>query len=437
MLTLDPNDIGATVWTVLLWSSFFLAIFFYSYRNRIFSIFDPLFVLAVGQAAYCVMAVALIHSFFLLCQFFASQAALVFGFLLVRKTRLKAGTIVWTSRDISIAECTVFILFLVLLFANIWLGATAGFPIFSNDPSLSKVSTFTGGLGLVKRIDEGVGTFVAAGALLLAIRGRHKTIFGGLFLFCILLASLGGSKGALWIFLSMISYVTYRSDLVSSAYLKRLRRISIVLAVAAASLAITVLYVVTKDLSLATASLLQRVLLQGDSIIYYYDPHVLKHFASYGPLDFAYMVLNQVLGELRLVAYQFPLGYQMVDYYWQRVGVSDIVTGPNTPFFIAGHVYFGSFFGVIYCGAVGYFVARVRNLFLEAQGISPLRLIYFLALVLLVFNLPTEVNLFTGPLLDMSVMVFIAVVASRFLLFLSVPIPRGISRFDANVLPQA
>jgi hypothetical protein len=149
------------------------------------------------------------------------------------------------------------------------------------------------------------------------------------------------------------------------------------------------------------------------------------------------MVLNQVLGELRLVAYQFPLGYQMVDYYWRGAGVSDIVTGPNTPFFIAGHVYFGSFFGVIYCGAVGYFVACIRSLFLEAQGIPPLRLIYFLALALLVFALPTEVNLFTGPLLDMSVLVFIAVGASRFLLFVAGPIPRRISCSDATALPQA
>lgn len=437
MLNLDPNDIGATLWLVLLWSSIFLVIFFYSYRSRIFSIFDPLVVLAVGQAAYCVMALALIHSDFLLFQFFISQAALVFGFLLVRKPRLRAGTMVWTSRDISIAECTVFLLFLILLFANIWLGATAGFPIFSNDPSLSKVSEITGGLGLVKRVNAGVGIFVPAGAVLLAVRGKHRKIFGTVFLLCILLASLGGSKGALVIFLSIIGYVLYRRDLVPDKSAKRLRRISIVLVAAALFLAVAVLYVVSKNWGIAIAGLLQRILMQGDSIIYYYDPHVLRHFASYGPLDYVYMVLNPVLGELRLVPYQFPLGYQMVDYYWRGAGVSDIVIGPNTPFFIAGHVYFGAFFGVIYCGAVGYFVARIRILFLEAQGISPLRLIYFLALALLVFALPTEVNLFTGPLLDMSVIVLIAVVASRFLLFISTTIPRRISCFDAKALPQA
>lgn len=429
MLNLDVNDLGATLWILLLYSSIFLAIFFYFYRDRILSVFDPLVILAVGQAAYCVIALSILHSTFLLFQFFASQAALVFGFLSVRKPRFREGTIDWTSSNISIAECTVFLLFLVLLFANIWMGASEGFPIFSNNPSLSKVSLYTGGLGWVKRVNAGIGIFVPAGALLLAIRGKHKAIFGVVFLFCILLASVGGSKGALVIFLNMIGYVVYRRDLVSDILKKRLQRISIVLLVAALSLAVTVLYVVTRDLSLAAATLLQRILLQGDSIIYYYDPHVLKHFASYGPSDYLYVVLNGVLAELRLVPYLFPLGYQMVSYYWGGVGISDIVTGPNTPFFIVGHVYFGAFFGVVYCGVVGYIVARIRSLFLEAKDVSPLQLIYFLTLALLVFNFPTEVNLFTSPLLDMSIMVFIAVTTSRFLLFVSATTPRRISGY--------
>lgn len=418
MLNLDFNDMEASLWTILILAACFLAVFFYCYRQRIISIFDPLVILAVSQAAYSLMAVVVISSPFLLFQFIASQAAFVFGFLLIPAPRLRPGVMIWTNRDILIAECTVFLLFLLIFFSNAWLGVVAGFPIFSNDPSASKVSVYMGGLGLVRRINWGVGILVPAGALLLAIRGKHKVFFGVMFGACVLLASLNGSKGALFVYLNIIGYVLYRQDLISSQIAKRLRRISIVLVIAAVFLAITVLYVFLHDWRLAAIGILHRILLEGDGIIYYYDPRVFPHFASYGPLDFLYMVLNPVLGGLRLVPYQNPVGFEMVQYYLGNSNISEFVLGPNTPFFLAGHIYFGSFFGVIYCGAVGYFLARVRSWFLKAQGISPLRLIWFLTLALLVFNLPGEVNLFTSPLFDTSVLLLLAIVFVRASLFI-------------------
>ena len=429
---MDFNDLVATIWPVLLWSAGFIGVFFCLYSRRILSIFDPLVVLAVAQAAYCVMAVALIHSPLLLIQFFASQAALVVGFLLVPTPRLRAGQMVWTNRDIRIAEYTVFLLFLLILFANIWLGTVTGFPALSNDPSSSKVSVYAGGLGLVRRINSGVGIFVPAGALLLAIRGKHKAIFGMVFGVCAILATLSGSKGALLIFLQIIGYVVYRRDLISNRVTKRLQFISIVFVVASVFLGVAVLYVVTQDWSLATGGFLRRILLQGDVIIYYYDPRVFPHFASLGPLDYVYMLLNPVLGAVRLVPYQFPLGFQMVTYYLGNPYASEFAFGPNTPFFVVGHAYFGSFFGVIYCGAVGYLVARLRSLFLEAQNVSPLRLIWLLALAVLVYSLPVEVNLFTSPLMDMSVMVLVAVMAAHSFLFILKSAPREMELLSKN-----
>lgn len=434
MLTLDVNDLVPNLWATIMWSVGFLGIFFYLYRRRIFSIFDPLVALAVAQAAYCVMGVALIHSPFLLIQFFASQAALVVGFLLVPAPRLGAGKMVWTNRDIRIAEYTVFLLFLLILFADVWLGIAAGFPALSSDPSASKVSVYAGGLGLVRRINSGVGIFVPAGALLLAVRGKHKAIFWAMFGICILLGSLSGSKGALFVFLQIIGYVVYRKDLISARITKRLRLISIVLVVASVFLGVAVLYVGTQDWGLATGGLLRRILLQGDVIIYYYDPRVFPHFASLGPLDFVYTILNPLLGGLRLVPYQFPLGFQMVTYYLGNPYVSEFAFGPNTPFFVVGHAYFGSFFGVIYCGAVGYLVARLRSLFLEAQNVSPLRLIWLLTLALLVYNLPAEVNLFTSPLMDMTIMVLVAAMAAHSFLFVLKSKPREIESLPKKAM---
>jgi len=271
---------------------------------------------------------------------------------------------------------------------------------------------------------------VPAGALLLAVRGRHKVLFGVVFGVCAVLASLSGSKGALFSFLQIIGYVVYRRDLISNRVNQRLKLISIVLAVAAVFLGVAVLYAVTRDWSLAAGGLLRRVLLQGDVIIYYYDPGVLPHFASLGPLDYIYMILNPLLGGLRLVPYEFPLGFQMVTYYLGNPYVSEFAFGPNTPFFVAGHAYFGSYFGVIYCGVVGYVVARLRSLFLKAQNVSPLRLMWLLALAVLVYNLPVEVNLFTSPLMDMSLAVLLAAAVVYSFMFLVKSRPYPIRSFS-------
>jgi len=437
LLSLDPSDLGAAVWTILSWGTAFLAIFLFSYRNRILSIFDPLLVLVVGQVAYCVMGLALVSSPALLFQLLASQAALVFGFLMARRPEVRSGTIAWTSRNIQIAEWTVFLLFLLLLSANLWLGVVAGFPVFSNNPQAAKESVYEGGLGLIRRINMGVGTFVPAGTLLLALKGKHKTLFGICFAGCILISSLTGSKGALLGFLEIIGYVLCRRDLISRRGSRRLWAIAMALVMASIVLGVAVVYVVTKDWGVAIAGFLGRILLQGDVIIYYYDPRVLPHFASYNPLDFVTMLLSPILGELRLTPYALPLGYQMVLYFWEGALNPDYVIGPNTPFFVAGHIYFGSFFGVIYCGFVGYFVASVRGWFLEAQGISPLRLMWLLSLAVLVFSLPTEVTLFTGPLMDMAVMVFGTFVFAHFLSFILTPGPEALDFLDMKIVRRA
>lgn len=434
MLNIDINDLGAAVWSISLWGIGFLAIFLFVYRNRIFSIFDPLLPLVVAQVSYCVMGLALISSAPLLIQLLASQAAFVIGFLIARKPQMPAGTMVWTSRNIQIAEWTVFLLFLLVLSANLWLGVAAGFPAFSDNPQVAKESVYEGGLGLVRRINTGVGPFVSAGALLLALKGRHRALFGGCFTVCILLSSLSGSKGALLGFLEIIGYILCRRDLISRKVSKRLLGIALLLVVFSLVLGVAVIYVVTKDVSFAIAGLVERIFLQADVIIYYYDPRVLPHFASYNPLDFISMSLNPILGELRLTPYVLPLGYQMVMDYWEGLLNSDYILGPNTSFFIVGHIYFGSFFGVIYCAAVGYFVACVRRWYLETQGDSPLRLIWLLSLALLVFNLPTEVSLFTEPLFDMAVMVFAAFAGAHFLTFILAPGADKLDFFDLRIL---
>lgn len=419
MLILNMNDLASTLWTVLLLSAAFLGLFLFLYRRRIISIFDPLIMLAMAQTAQCVIAPTFIHSNFLLLQFFASQAALVFGYLLIPAPRMITGEgkMIWTARDVLIAEWTIAILFVLLIAANLWLGIAAGFPLFTDNPVDAKFTLYTGGLGLVRRINSAAGMFVPAGALLLAAKGKHKAFFGVLFAACLPIAAVNGSKGPLIIFLQLIGYVLYRRDLVLEKVRKKLWLLSLVLVVTSIFLGVFVLYIISNDWQLAAQGLLERLLHNGDAVVFYYDPRVLPHMASLGPIDFLNTIFIPILGGFHLVAYRADLGHQMILDYMNYSPLADDISGPNTNFFVVGHVYFGSFFGVVYCAAVGYFVAWTRNLFLRARKVSPLRLTWFLALAVSVYNLPTEVDLFTSPLFDMAWMVLIAVMATHFLLF--------------------
>ena len=418
MTTLRINDLSEYLWTVLLLSAMFLGTFLFAYRRRIVSVFDPLVLLAMAQTAQCVLALSYIHSQFLLFQFFASQAALVVGFLLIptppRTFAVQETAIAWTDRDVVIAERTVGILFLMVVAANIWLAASGPLPLFTNDPVNAKFTVYTGGgLGLVRRVNYGIGIFVPAGALLLAAKGKHKVLFAFLFAACMPIAAVGGSKGPLLMFLQLIGYVLYRRDLLLEKMRKRLRLVSVILVGLSIFLGIFVLYILMKDWQLATLGLLERLLYTGDTVMYYYDPRVFPAMKSFGPIDFVSMLLNPITGLLRIAPYRAALGHWMILEYMNYSPIADDIAGPNTSFYAVGNIYFGAFFGVIYCGAVGYFLAFIRGLFLRSRNASPLRLSWFLTLAVLVYNLPNEVNLFTGPLLDIAWMVLVAFIAAH------------------------
>ena len=421
METLNISDLGADLWTVLTLSGVFLGILLFAYRRRFVSIFDPLILLAMAQAAQCVLSFSYIHSQLLLFQFFASQAALVFGFLLIPAPSAFAGQeaeTVWADRDIVIAERTIGFLFLMLVVANVWLGVAGTFPLFTDDPVNAKFTVYTGGLGLVRRVNFAIGMFVPAGALLLTAKGKHKALFAILFAACMPITALNGSKGPLLMFLQLIGYVLFKPELVQGKMRKRLGFLSILLVGASIFLGVFVLFIVSKDWQLATLSLLERLLHNADAVIYYYDPRVLPYMKSLGPLDFLSTITTPILGELHLAPYKADLGHQMILEYFNFSPMADDISGPNTNFFVVGHVYFGSFFGVVYCAAVGYFLGWMRGLFLRARKASPLRLTWFLSLAVLVYNLPTEVDLFTSPLVDMAWMELMAVIVAHVSLFI-------------------
>jgi hypothetical protein len=233
------------------------------------------------------------------------------------------------------------------------------------------------------------------------------------------ISSLGGSKGALLTYLEIIIFVRFRKDIISPAGAQVLNRVLKGLALAAVGLAIVVLYISIHNPLLAAGALAQRVLYSGDVIIYYYRPEVMRDFAALNPFSFVVAMLNPILGELRLADYQYPLGYQMLLSYWKGGELPSTILGPNTPFFVVGHIYFGWFFGIVYSGCVGYLVSWVRSACLSVSSTTPLYTAMTLTLAIIVFEFPSEAPLFVSVLSDTLVPLLgtMALVASaRFIL---------------------
>jgi hypothetical protein len=378
----------------------FLMLFLLLYSRRILNLFDLLIFQAISQATCCTLAVYLISQPHMLLQFFCSQAAFTLGILLVKPRIATKVFRPWDAASIHKAETIALTLFLILFAANMVMGAAVGFPIFSLDPSVAKVELYTGGFGIVKRLNESLSVYLFAASLVLSIRGIRRRTFVMVFLGNLLVASLNGSKGSLQMALFVLAFVLARKDLIPPRLRKTLNIAGGWLMVGASAFAITILRIGTGDWITAFQGIALRLLFYGDVVIYYYQPRLLAQFSGQSPLAFIGWLLNSILGMTRLVEYQYPIGNQLVEAFLAGLVKLDTVQGPNALFFVVGHMFFGAIGGVIYCFGIGVLFAKIRSWYLQCQSNSPMIFIALLSLATLVYYLPLEAPLWVSTLVN-------------------------------------
>jgi hypothetical protein len=111
-----------------------------------------------------------------------------------------------------------------------------------------------------------------------------------------------------------------------------------------------------------------RLMEFGDVMLYYKTQLVRDYFVNFNLVDFVLNEFNGILGMLRLTPYYEPLGYQMVKAYWSTFSFyDDVVLGPNTVFFVKGHIFFGYFGGILYSFLMGILSAYFRKKIIEIK----------------------------------------------------------------------
>ena len=213
---------------------------------------------------------------------------------------LNTNNLVLPKQQIEFLTIFCNISMVVIFISNIYLISQKGIALLADDPSESKVTSFSsgGGLGIVRRINWGLLYFVGLIYMYLFLQNGKKINLLAVFLLMVL-SSFGGSKGALLFFIQTFSFISLIANFKKSHNFKVLKKVTILLIPVAAILIFYILFVLTREVSTTFIAIGTRFLLFGDAMGFYYDAFSIKYF-SYNIFDFFYNELNSIFGFFRL-----------------------------------------------------------------------------------------------------------------------------------------
>lgn len=286
----------------------------------------------------------------------------------------------------------------VIIFANLYLGVTAGFPLLSSNPSEAKFTVYSGGLGLVRRLNMGPYIFLCAGCSLMIARGVCRRQMALTLASATLLNLMSGSKSALLPVLFSLSFAFSHPGAGLSQAIRRKTTMNLGILLGAA--AILAALVATKDQGGLQGGLQQLVirLLYNADVVFYYVPRrdeiaalVSPHFSG-----FLHNAFGEVLGLLRLSDYDAALG---------SVIQNTDVGGTNVQYFVQADLFMGPVLGVIYCMIIGYAISWLRANFLRNHYRSALLAATALYFALIASDMATEFGLFVSEVFITAVFI--------------------------------
>jgi oligosaccharide repeat unit polymerase len=421
MLDYTLGDWGILLLQIILIFVALLAV----YRKYIISIFDPLFFFLVIQAFTIKMAFITIDNPSYLINFLLCIVCFTVGFILVnpKVKKIDDNYFVYSGNQLKFINYFNLFAFITIVLANVILISQKGLTILNDDPSLAKFSEFDegGGLGAVRRINWGLGNLIIVSLLFTYFKTYKKRNL--IMLFILFLFSLtSGSKGVVLNYICLIGLIGIFNRIELTKAFQNISKIKIPILIIGIMSALFILIKGGNDDSTIQDGLVKlgiRFLYFGDSIIYYYEPKTVAHFQLYNFVDFIDYQLNSILGFLRLVEYKKPLGNELLVYYTTSSNNSDLSIGPNTPFYISGHIFFGGFGALIYSGIIGSIVAYVRKKFfaMDKKKVSFIAVILLIFINTLITNFPQDTQLTISMLFDTAIFMVIPVFLSLILCY--------------------
>jgi oligosaccharide repeat unit polymerase len=353
---------------------FFSFLLFFLFKKYLLSIFDPFLFTVLMMASSLSLST---DSYFFFYVFF-SILAFTIGFRLI-KLPVRSDIKIEKLIDLQLLEIFTILFFILYVVLNLYFLKLSGVPLFSDNPTEAKISRFVEGTGWMRRVFF-LSNFLLICICLLLIVSKKRFLFFVMFVTYFLLSILQGSKsGALGI-VAVFWYLYQQNNIWSDSviYIKRLikSKIKYFLIVTA----VLFLSIVIKEAEIEEEggnplfAIGFRLMEFGDVMIYYKTQIVRDSFANFNFIDYFLYEFNSIFGMLRLTDYYEPMGYQMVKTYWSTSSLfDDVVLGPNTVFFVRGHIFFGYIGGIIYSFLIGILTAYFRKKIIEIRITSIFR----------------------------------------------------------------
>lgn len=383
-----------------------LAIILFQYilmRRQIKSVADPLAYFVITSAFSLALGCVALDDGYLLARIFTYFLCFYFGFGVAFRRVQREFSPLEMDSEISRFRSIVIICSLVYLALNAIVWFKSGIILLSEDPSLQKSDAYAGGWGFIRRFNWGVGVFVLIASFYWWLKERSVTAA-----FTVILVSLtaltGGGKSALLPLVFAIGlyiakpFITNRGT--SVAHLRR--RVPLFMTIALVPVAI-ILIAEQGSAKNAFDAFVVRMFYFGDILLYWGQQTIRDEFSKFGLLDYLSNSLGSILGALRLIEYNTPIGNQFVQ-ATLPAGVDFAESlGPNLPFYVRGELYFGSFMAFLHAFIIGFSFGYLRRLFVVYCGHSLLRYSILAFLVVVSIMLPTEEGLAIGQAFDFIV----------------------------------
>lgn len=305
---------------------------------------------------------------------------------------------------------------LIMIVSNMILLLVKGtLPIFSENPSEAKVLLYTGGWGIVRRIDFALVNFVLAVPLIklfhpkIALTFNRKVFYITCILICALILVTMGSKSSLLSMLNILFGVILINRTFGISVIERTRSYFNALKITkfakyAFVAAVISMFVVIALSGIETTvgdALITRLIASGDVFYFFY---VYDIESSFNKLAYEYVphILNPLLGMFRFAEYEYPLGVYTLYYSINLPMDAQATFGPNSQHPIEGLVYFGIFGAPLYSFIIGYLISYIRLGLLRKFGPYPdcMKMLVYVILSSLIIICGTDVPFFMQVLYD-------------------------------------
>lgn len=373
-------------------------LFVLAYYRFLVSIFDPLVFFIVTMIASGTLMLNIDTTTAMRVEFFVFAAFCWLGFACQKRADIKQGAFTLDSRSLLELELVLIALFVAIVAGDLYIGYTVGFPMFSADPTVAKVETFTGGAGIFKKLNSTPYQFLAAGCILLAILRRRRRFYLALLAISSVAIVLEGSKGSLVPIVAILAFVVRRDGLRErlEGQGKHLMRYAWAALILGGAVALLVSARSADYGESGAANLGARVVLSGDIVPFYYPNRgTVPELRGLGPADYVSYLLGGILGMFRLVPYKDPLGTTIM-------GATNSSFGPNALYFVRADLFFGPYLGCLYCFVIGYGCGWFRKRFFRYQGGSAIHLAWLLTMAEFAFALAGESQLFATEIFDLT-----------------------------------